>query len=106
MLTSGGTPSWRALEVVARTGSTNADLAARAREDEAGGLVLIAELSHSAVDALARAIGDPEGPGLRAARDIAAAGVVVAVIASASISITVLSIRLGEFLGWWDRIAT
>lgn len=70
------------------------------------GLVLIAELSHSAVDALARAIGDPEETRLRIARDIAAAGVVVAVVASSSISITVLSIRLGEFLGWWDRIAT
>ncbi len=68
------------------------------------GLVLIAELAHSAVDALARAIGDPEEIRLKVARDIAAAGVLVAVVVSATISITVLTLKLGEFLGWWDRI--
>src|SRR5277367_1868676 len=36
-------------------------------------LVLIAELAHSAVDTLARAIGDPEEPRLKTAREIAAA---------------------------------
>ena len=41
-------------------------------------LVLIAELAHSAVDTLARAIGDPEEPRLKTAREIAAAGVLVA----------------------------
>ena len=39
-LVGGDAPSWRALEVVARTGSTNADLAARARAGEPAGLVL------------------------------------------------------------------
>ncbi len=34
---------WRAVEVRARTGSTNADVAARARAGEPGGLVLIAD---------------------------------------------------------------
>ncbi len=67
------------------------------------GLVLIAELTHSAVDTLARAIGDPEEPRLRMARDIAAAGVLVAVVISAAISITVLTLKLGDYLGWWDR---
>lgn len=43
-LTQGGTASsWRALEVVPRTGSTNADVAARARAGEAEGLVLTAD---------------------------------------------------------------
>ena len=39
-LVGGDAPSWRAVEVVARTGSTNADLAARARAGEPAGLVL------------------------------------------------------------------
>jgi BirA family biotin operon repressor/biotin-[acetyl-CoA-carboxylase] ligase len=39
-LTSGDTPDWRAIEVVPRTGSTNADLAERARAGEPPGLVL------------------------------------------------------------------
>ena len=46
-------------------------------------LVLIAELAHSAVDTLARAIGDPEEPRLKTAREIAAAGVFVAAFGSA-----------------------
>ena len=68
------------------------------------GLVLIAELMHSAVDTLARAIGDPDEPRLRVARDIAAAGVLVAVVISAAISITVITIKLGDYLGWWERM--
>ncbi len=68
------------------------------------GLVLIAELAHSAVDTLARAIGDPDEPKLRVARDIAAAAVLVAVVISAAISITVLTIKLGDYLGWWERL--
>ena len=43
-------------------------------------LVLIAELAHSAVDTLARAIGDPEEPRLKTAREIAAGGVLVAAV--------------------------
>ncbi|HEY2156127.1 MAG TPA: diacylglycerol kinase [Isosphaeraceae bacterium] len=69
------------------------------------GLVLVAELMHSAVDTLARAVGDPEEPRLRVARDIAAAGVLVTVVSSAAISIAVLTLKLGEYLGWWDRVA-
>jgi len=68
------------------------------------GLVLIAELGHSAVDTLARAIGDPDEPRLKMARDIAAAGVLVAVIISAAISITVLTLKLGDYLGWWEHV--
>lgn len=67
------------------------------------GLVLMAELAHSAVDTLARAIGDPEEPRLKMARDIAAAGVLVAVVVSAAVSTTVLTLKFGDFLGWWDR---
>jgi BirA family biotin operon repressor/biotin-[acetyl-CoA-carboxylase] ligase len=36
-------PTWRTVEVVDSTGSTNADLAARAREGEPSGLVLVAD---------------------------------------------------------------
>jgi diacylglycerol kinase len=61
-------------------------------------LVLIAELSHSAVDTLARAIGDPEEPRLKIARDIAAGGVLVAAIGSAAITTIVLSWKFAEML--------
>jgi diacylglycerol kinase len=63
-------------------------------------LVLIAELAHSAVDTLARAIGDPEQPRLCMAREIAAAGVLVAAFGSAIITAIVLSWKLAELLGW------
>jgi BirA family transcriptional regulator, biotin operon repressor / biotin---[acetyl-CoA-carboxylase] ligase len=42
-LTTGDDPAWRALEVLPRTGSTNTDLAARARAGEPAGLVLAAD---------------------------------------------------------------
>lgn len=64
-------------------------------------LVLIAELSHSAVDTLARAIGDPEEPRLRMAREIAAACVLVAAFGSGAVTTIVLGWKLGELLGWW-----
>jgi diacylglycerol kinase len=54
-------------------------------------LVLIAELAHSAVDTLARAVGDPEEPRLKTAREIAAAGVLVAALGSAAVTLVVLS---------------
>ncbi len=65
-------------------------------------LVLIAEMAHGAVDTLARALGDPEEPGLKAAREIATAGVLVAAVTSAAITLTVLGLKLGVQLGWWD----
>jgi BirA family transcriptional regulator, biotin operon repressor / biotin---[acetyl-CoA-carboxylase] ligase len=42
-LTTGPEPAWRVLDVVAETGSTNADLADRARAGEAEGAVLVAD---------------------------------------------------------------
>ena len=63
-------------------------------------LVLIAELSHSAVDTLARAIGDPEEPRLKTAREIAAAGVLVAALGSGAVTLIVLSWKFFELLGW------
>lgn len=42
-LTTGPGPAWRRLDVVAETGSTNADLAERARTGEAEGAVLVAD---------------------------------------------------------------
>src|SRR4051812_26879335 len=42
-LTSQPNPAWRRLDVVAETGSTNADLAGRARAGEAEGAVLVAD---------------------------------------------------------------
>ena len=66
-------------------------------------LVLLAELSHSAVDTLARAAGDPEDPPLKMAREIAAAGVLVAAFSSGALTITVLLVKFGEMMGWWHR---
>jgi diacylglycerol kinase len=63
-------------------------------------LVLIAELAHSAVDTLARAIGDPEEPRLKTAREIAGAGVLVAAFGSGAVTLIVLSWKFAELLGW------
>jgi diacylglycerol kinase len=62
-------------------------------------LVLIAELAHSSIDTLARAIGDPEEPRLKTAREIAAGGVLVAAVGSATVTIIVLSWKFAELLG-------
>jgi len=62
--------------------------------------VLLAELAHSAVDTLARAIGDPEEPRLNMAREIAAACVLVAAFGSGSVTVVVLVWKLAELLGW------
>jgi diacylglycerol kinase len=61
-------------------------------------LVLIAELAHSAVDTLARAIGDPEEPRLKTAREIAAGGVLVAAVGSGAVTVIVLSWKFVELL--------
>lgn len=61
-------------------------------------LVLIAELAHSAVDALASAIDGPDNPRLQAARDIADAGVLVAAIGSGVVNGIVLSWKFIELL--------
>ena len=66
-------------------------------------LVLLAELTHSAVDTLARAVGDPGDAPLKMAREIAAAGVLVAAFASGALTITVLLVKFGELMGWWHR---
>jgi BirA family transcriptional regulator, biotin operon repressor / biotin---[acetyl-CoA-carboxylase] ligase len=42
-LTTGPEPAWRSIDVVAQTGSTNADLAERARAGEPEGAVLVAD---------------------------------------------------------------
>lgn len=63
-------------------------------------LVLLSELTHSAVDTLARAVGDPEEFRLKAAREIAAAGVLVVAIGTAFVTLTVLTTHLFHLLGW------
>ena len=63
-------------------------------------LVLIAELAHSAVDTLARAIGDPEQPRLRMAREIAAACLLVAAFGSGVVTAIVLTWKLAQLLAW------
>ena len=63
-------------------------------------LVLVSELTHSAVDTLARAVGDPEEFRLKAAREIAAAGVLVAAVGAAAVTLTVLTTRLFDLLSW------
>ncbi len=67
-------------------------------------LVLLAEMTNSAIDTLVRATGDPEAPGPRVAREIANGGVVIAAISSGAITVSVLVIRLGFLLGWWDLV--
>ena len=64
-------------------------------------LVLISELTYSAVDTLARAVGDPEDPPLKMAREIAAGGVLVAAVASGALTGIVLVVKIGEMFGWW-----
>lgn len=64
-------------------------------------LVLIAELTHSAVDTLARTVGDPEDTPLLVAREMGAAVVLVATFGSGAVTITVLTLKFGELLGWW-----
>jgi diacylglycerol kinase (ATP) len=61
-------------------------------------LVLIAELAHSAVDTLARAIGDPEEPRLKTAREIAAGGVLVAAFGSGAVTVMVLAWKFAALL--------
>jgi len=63
-------------------------------------LVLIAELASSAVDTLARAIGDPEEPLLKTAREIATSGVMVAAVGSGAITAIVLSWKFIDLMGW------
>jgi diacylglycerol kinase (ATP) len=67
----------------------------------AAGMVLVAELAHSAIDTIARALGDPEDAGLKVAREIATAGVLVAVFIAWAVWIIVLVVRLGDLLAWW-----
>jgi diacylglycerol kinase (ATP) len=64
-----------------------------------GSLVLLAELTHSAVDTLARAIGDPDEPRLTIAREIAAAGVLVVAFTSGTVTTVVLVTQLLELFG-------
>ncbi len=66
----------------------------------AGGLVFISELANSAVDTLARALGDPDAPGLLVAREIAAAGVLLSVLVFLAVAIIVLVTRLTAMFGW------
>jgi diacylglycerol kinase len=62
-------------------------------------LVLVGELGYSAVDALARALGPPDSPGLERAREIATAGVLVAVVAFVSVTTVIFVLRFQELLG-------
>ena len=64
----------------------------------AGCSIFIAELNHSAIDTLARSIGDPEEPRLKVAREIAAGGVLVAVVGSAVVVGVILVLKFGELL--------
>ena len=44
---------------------------------------------------------DPEEFALKVAREIATAGVLVAVVVTAALAGTVLTLRLGSLLSWW-----
>jgi BirA family biotin operon repressor/biotin-[acetyl-CoA-carboxylase] ligase len=63
-LTQGPDAAWRAIEVVERTGSTNADLAARARTGEPEGLVLAADHQAAGRGRLGRVWEAPPRAGL------------------------------------------
>ena len=65
----------------------------------AGCSIFIAELNHSAVDTLARAVGDPDEPRLKVAREIAAGGVLIAVTGSAIVVTVILVLKFIELLG-------
>jgi BirA family biotin operon repressor/biotin-[acetyl-CoA-carboxylase] ligase len=52
---------WRSLDVVAETGSTNADLAARARTGEASGAVLVTDFQSAGRGRLGRSWSAPTG---------------------------------------------
>lgn len=64
-------------------------------------LVFVAELAHSAIDTLARSVGDPEEQGLKVAREIATAGVLLAVVTLASLTVAIFTLRLGDLFSWW-----
>ena len=64
-------------------------------------LIFIAELNHSAIDTLARAIGDPDEPRLKVAREIAAGGVLAAVVGSATVVTVIFVFKFGDLLNWW-----
>ncbi|MDQ1295698.1 MAG: BirA family transcriptional regulator [Actinomycetota bacterium] len=63
-LVTGAGRSWRALEVVGETGSTNADLVARARAGEPEGLVLVADHQSAGRGRLTRSWSAPAGASL------------------------------------------
>jgi BirA family biotin operon repressor/biotin-[acetyl-CoA-carboxylase] ligase len=63
-LTQGPDAAWRAVEVVAQTGSTNADLVARARTGEPEGLVLAADHQVAGRGRLGRGWDAPPRAGL------------------------------------------
>ena len=59
-------------------------------------LVFLAEFTHSAIDTLARAVGDPDEPRLLVAREIATAGVLIAVAIFGLVTTLVLVLRIVE----------
>jgi diacylglycerol kinase len=65
-------------------------------------LVLSAELTHSAVETLSHALdAQTSAEAVQAARDIADAGVLIAASSSGAITVVVLTVKLGNSLGWW-----
>lgn len=66
----------------------------------AGGLVLIAELAHSSVDTLARALGDADAPGPTVAREIATAGVLISVLIFIAVTVVIFVSRMADLYGW------
>lgn len=68
---------------------------------QAAGLVIVSELAHSAVEALARAHPDPENPTLEVARDIATAAVLIAVVLMVALAVFIFTRKLGDLMSWW-----
>lgn len=63
------------------------------------GLVLVAELARSSIEALADQL--PDTPPVRMAREIAAAISLVAVTTAIALAFTVFLIKFGDLQGWW-----
>lgn len=69
----------------------------------AAAFVLLTEITHSAVDVLAKSSDDTTDGAATVAREIAAAGVLIAAFVSGGITVTVLTVKFGEMFGWWGR---
>lgn len=65
------------------------------------GFVLAAELFNTAIESLARSLGQRRHPRIRDALDMASGGVLLASITAVVIGGIIFGERAGSLLGWW-----